>query len=207
MSGHQIKRFVCCFLCFFFAAPAAAFAESMPGPAAGLQTETPAIEDDFWLSGNYTLSVWPENESGELRVEIFLEDHQTGDQVLWVFPCDSGSKPDNLLSHTCTETDNTYDEDNLLVQNVYPDQACEARFILDEKDQVTISGKQTDLKTVISSSWKMDRNGGWRTRLLKAGTGSGRSGWRAETGSGFIECPAMCTPSSSPIRIRVSYAT
>lgn len=118
----------------------------MPGPAAGLQTEsvseteTPAIEDDFWLSGNYTLSVLPDDESGELRVEIFLEDHQTGDQVLWVFPCDSGSKPDNLLSHTCTETDNTYDEDNLLVQNVYPDQACEARFILDEKDQVTISG-------------------------------------------------------------------
>ena len=140
MSGHQIKRFVCCFLCFFFAAPAAAFAESMPGPAAGLQTETPAIEEDFWLSGNYTLSVLPDDESGELRVEIFLEDHQTGDQVLWVFPCDSGSKPDNLLSHTCTETDNTYDEDNLLVQNVYPDQACEARFILDEKDQVTISG-------------------------------------------------------------------
>ena len=82
----------------------------------------------------------PDDESGELRVEIFLEDHQTGEQVLWVFPCDSGSKPDNLLSHTCTETDNTYDEDNLLVQNVYPDQACEARFILDEKDQVTISG-------------------------------------------------------------------
>lgn len=84
LSGHQIKRFVCCFLCFFFAAPAAAFAESMPGPAAGLQTETPAIEDDFWLSGNYTLSVLPDDESGELRVEIFLEDHQTGDQVLWV---------------------------------------------------------------------------------------------------------------------------
>ena len=148
MSGHQIKQFICFCLCFFFAVSAAALTESMPAPAAGLlteslsDTETPAIEDDFWLSGNYTLSALRDDRSGELRVEIFLEDHQTGGQVLWVFPCDTGSKPDNLFSHTCTETDNTYDEDNLLVQNVYPDQACEARFILDEEDQVTVSGTQ-----------------------------------------------------------------
>ena len=85
MSGCQIKRFVCCFLCFFFAAPAAAFAESMPGPAAGLQTEsvseteTPAIEEDFWLSGDYLLSVLQEEQNGSLRVEIFLENDETGD--------------------------------------------------------------------------------------------------------------------------------
>lgn len=147
MSGHQIKQFVCLVFCFFFAAAAAAAsAESMQASAADLQpesvsgAETPAIEDDFWLNGDYMLSVLRDGSSGELRVEIFMEEKQTGNQVLWVFPCEAGSKPDSLLSHTCTMADNTYDEDNLLVQNVYPDQACEARFILNEKDQVTVSG-------------------------------------------------------------------
>ena len=132
MSMRLMKAFACFILCFFIAVSAAC-AETVS------DTETPAIEEDFWLSENYTLCVL-DNGSGERRVEIYLEDHQTGNQVLWVFPCDTGSKPDNLLSHTCTETDNDYDEDNLLVQRVHPELACETRFILDEKDQVTVSG-------------------------------------------------------------------
>ena len=146
MSGHQIKQFVCMVFCFFFAAAAAAAAESMPASAADLQpesvsgAETPAIEDDFWLNGDYVLMALPDDSSGEIWVNIYLDDPQTGDHVQWIFSCDAGSEPDNLLSRTFTETDNTYDEDNLLVQKIYPDQACEARFILNEKDQVTVSG-------------------------------------------------------------------
>ena len=145
MSGRRIKQFACLFLCFFFASSAAALAGSMPVSAGGVQTEpvseaeTPAIEEDFWLSGDYMLSVL-EDMDGERRVEIYMEDPETGRQVLWVFPCSAGSKPDHLLSHTCTETENTYNEDNLLVQDIYPDMPCEAHFILDEKDRVTVSG-------------------------------------------------------------------
>ena len=117
--------------CFFVAAAAAAAAESMPASAADLQpesvsgAETPAIEDDFWLNGDYVLMAWPDDSSGEIWVNIYLDDPP---------------EPDNLFSRTFTETDSTYDEDNLLVQKIYPDQACEARFILNEKDQVTVSG-------------------------------------------------------------------
>lgn len=186
LSGHQIKQFVCMVFCFFFAAAAAASAESMPASAADLQpesvsgAETHAIEDDFWLNGDYMLMALPDDSSGEIWVNIYLDDPQTGDHVQWIFSCDAGSEPDNLLSRTFTETDSTYDEDNLLVQKIYPDQACEARFILNEKDQVTVSGTSDarldgmvsagwtspGSKAVSSSHWMRDRNGGWRSCLL-----------------------------------------
>jgi len=95
-----MKTFACFILCFFIAVSAAC-AETVS------DTETPAIEEDFWLSENFTLCVLDNgsgerrealsgqarrpvphsnsNGSGERRVEIYLEDHQTGNQVLWVF--------------------------------------------------------------------------------------------------------------------------
>ena len=77
MSMRLMKTFACFILCFFIAVSAAC-AETVS------DTETPAIEEDFWLSENYTLCVL-DNGSGERRVEIYLEDHQTGNQVLWEF--------------------------------------------------------------------------------------------------------------------------
>ena len=100
MSMRLMKTFACFILCFFIAVSAAC-AETVS------DTETPAIEEDFWLSENFTLCVLDNgsgerrealsgqarrpvphsnsNGSGERRVEIYLEDHQTGNQVLWVF--------------------------------------------------------------------------------------------------------------------------
>ena len=137
MSGHRMKQFASLFLLFFFfAVSAAAFAENTPAAA----ENPPAIQDDFWLNGPYFLSVLEDKQNEELRVEIILKDKETGNQVQWTFPCDAGSAPDNLLSYSCAEIDRTYNEDNVLVLTEYTDQTCEARFILDEKDQVTVTG-------------------------------------------------------------------
>ena len=147
--------------CFFFAAAAAAAAESMPAPESVSGAETPAIEDDFWLNGDYVLMAWPDDSSGEIWVNIYLDDPQTGDHVQWIFSCDAGSEPDNLLSRTFTETDSTYDEDNLLVQKIYPDQACEARFILNEKDQVTVSGRLDESRIESGEFFALDEGQEW----------------------------------------------
>ena len=138
-----MKRFVCFLSCLFIAA-SAAFAESAPVPAAApaaeavSETETPVIENEFWLSDDYTLNAWRVEKSGEYRVEIYWEDPKSGDHVLWQFLCGAGSKPDALLAEAFTVKYSTYDQDNLLVQDIHPEQACETRFILDEKDQVTV---------------------------------------------------------------------
>jgi len=146
MSSHLIVKFVYFLLCFFILV-SAANAESTPVPDQETdsvsETEEPAIEEDFWISGDYTLSAYLDS-SDNLCVEIFKDNLETGDHVIWMFQCDNNSEPDYLLSHTCTVIESNYDDNNLLVQNISPDLAWETSFVLDEKDQVTVFGASDD---------------------------------------------------------------
>jgi len=128
---RSLRTLLCLILCMIMAGYAGAAGAETPaslvkgGPAERMTTNA-------WTNDDYEMYVV--NVSEGLTVIIIWMDISFGQGRIWEFRCTEDPETDTLLASAYAWTKRDYDENNLLVLTIAPDQPCETRIILKEEN-------------------------------------------------------------------------